>query len=61
MMTLLKGWMNQQKIKKQPTLDQYPMFEWTPGISTMYNTSESEDEYLNEENSDVEIMEDIVK
>ena len=47
---------NQIKIGKQPTFDQYPKFEWTPGISIMEEMIESEEEELNEENAEVELI-----
>ena len=37
-----------EKKEKPPTFDQYPMFEWTPGISIMDETTESKDEDLND-------------
>ena len=36
------------------------MFEWTPGISIMDKTTESEDKDLDEENSEAELIEDTI-
>ena len=32
------------KIKKQPTFDQYPMFEWAPGIPILDDMTGNKDE-----------------
>ena len=37
------------------------MFVWAPGIPIMYNTTESEDVKLDEGNTEVDIIEDIVE
>ena len=38
------------KIEKRPTFDQYPMFEWAPGIPIMDDMTEHEDKESNEKN-----------
>ena len=37
------------------------MFEWTPGIPIMDEMTQSEDKYLDKKNTEVELIEDIVK
>ena len=37
------------------------MFEWTPGIPIMDNMTKIKDEDLDKENSEVDIIEDIVE
>ena len=32
-----------EKIEKQPTFDQYPMFEWAPGITILDDIAGNED------------------
>ena len=44
------------KKEKQPTFDQYPMFEWAKVIPTMYNTKEDKDRESNEENSEGKLI-----
>ena len=46
----------QATIEKQPTLDQYPVFEWIPGIPIMDDMTESEYKDLDEENTEVELV-----
>ena len=47
---------DQSKIGKQPTFDQYPMFESTSGISIMDNMEENDDKESNEENYESELI-----
>ena len=49
------------KIEKQPTLDQYTIFEWVQGIPILDNMPGNEDERSDKENSEDELIEAIVE
>ena len=49
------------KIEKQPTFDQYTMFEWAPIIPILENMIGNEDKGSDEENPEDELVEEIVE
>ena len=50
-----------RKIEKQPTFDQYQIFEWAPGIPILEEMIGKEYELSDEENPKDEIVEEIVE
>ena len=47
------------KIEKRPTFDQYPMFEWAPGIPIFDDMIGNKDKESDEENPEDDLVEDI--
>ena len=47
------------KIAKQPTFDQYPMFDWAPGIPILDNMKGNKDKGSDTENSEDKLKEEI--
>ena len=45
------------KLERQTTFDQYPIFEWAPGIPILDDMTGNEDEEYDEENSKKNILE----
>ena len=54
---VVKGVEELAKIEKQPTFDQYPIFEWAPGIPILDDMTGNEDEGSDEENPEDELVE----
>ena len=46
-----------EKLEKQPIFDQYPMFEWPPGMPILDDMTGNEDKGYDEENIEDNLVE----